>query len=93
MNVGWRLCDSYASLLALPRLADSATIRGAARFRSKGRLPVLSWLDKRTEAALLRSSQPSVGLLGQRSREDEQLLELAFLDEGLLPFYPPNSRL
>ncbi|KAH9091627.1 hypothetical protein Ae201684P_011171 [Aphanomyces euteiches] len=44
----------------------------AARFRSKKRVPVLTWIHPR--AALCRSSQPKSGVLRTTSKEDRDLL-------------------
>lgn len=45
-----------------------------APFRSKGRIPVLSWLHPVNGASITRASQPLVGLGQGRNREDEQLV-------------------
>ncbi len=76
LNANWDLSESYPSTLAFPRLVSSATVRDAAQFRSKGRLPTLSWLEPTTQAAILRSSQPLVGLLAATSASDNRLLEM-----------------
>ena len=76
LNANWELSESYPSMLAFPRLASSATVRDAAQFRSKGRLPTLAWLEPTTHAAILRSSQPLVGLLAASSASDNRLLEM-----------------
>lgn len=46
------------------------------RFRSRGRLPALSYLSKKNGCSLTRCSQPLVGLTLNRSEEDEMLLRL-----------------
>lgn len=45
-----------------------------AKFRSRGRLPVLSWYNRRKGNAICRSAQPNVGLAGNVSRDDQELL-------------------
>jgi len=37
-----QLCDTYSRHLYIPAAADVSTVRGSCKFRSKGRLPVLS---------------------------------------------------
>ena len=39
-------------------------------------MPILSWIHPKTAAPLCRSSQPSVGATGHRSKEDERYLNL-----------------
>uniref|UniRef100_A0A672LTE0 Myotubularin-related protein 8 n=1 Tax=Sinocyclocheilus grahami TaxID=75366 RepID=A0A672LTE0_SINGR len=51
-----------------------ATVTGSAKFRSRGRLPVLSYFHKDTKAAICRCSQPLSGLTS-RCVEDEQMLQ------------------
>jgi hypothetical protein len=47
-----------------------------AAFRSKGRLPALSWRHPVTKATICRCSQPLVGLNNSRSEDDELLVYL-----------------
>lgn len=56
----------------IPKSVSDSVLRHAARFRSRGRLPILSYLY--SSAALLRSSQALVGLQRNRSIQDEHLL-------------------
>ncbi|XP_065322687.1 myotubularin-related protein 2-like isoform X2 [Gordionus sp. m RMFG-2023] len=76
INRDYTFCDTYPSLLCVPRAADDDMLTNVARFRSKNRLPVLSWKchsnsqDPRTpprEACLVRGAQPLSGLLGGSS--------------------------
>ena len=46
----------------------------AARHRSKGRLPALSWYSRATGASITRCSQPRSGVTGKRSAADEAYL-------------------
>ena len=47
-----------------------------AEFRSKGRLPVLTYLHPRNGAAITRCAQPGTGIGGNRCAADENLLHL-----------------
>jgi hypothetical protein len=44
-------------------------------FRSKGRIPILSWIHPKNEATITRAAQPLVGIGGSRSTEDEHLIK------------------
>ena len=56
-----------------------------AAYRTRNRLPVLSWIHPETGAALLRSSQPTVGLTEKKSVEDfEYLKQIRDLRYGYL---------
>lgn len=41
------------------------TFRAVASYRSKGRLPAVTWMDPKTKAVLARSAQPLAGLGGK----------------------------
>ena len=60
----YEIADTYPKYLALP-LEDhfsNEDVITAAKFRSKGRLPVITYRCSKTGAVLTRSSQPMVGL-------------------------------
>ena len=38
-----QMCPTYSAYLYVPAGADDNVVRGSAKFRSKGRLPVLSY--------------------------------------------------
>ncbi|KNC49072.1 myotubularin [Thecamonas trahens ATCC 50062] len=73
-NSLFRICATYPPVLGFPASVDDELVTQAARFRSKDRLPALSWLHPRTGAAIVRCAQPLTGLAGRRSPADEQLL-------------------
>uniref|UniRef100_A0A3P9LJ15 Myotubularin related protein 7b n=1 Tax=Oryzias latipes TaxID=8090 RepID=A0A3P9LJ15_ORYLA len=73
-NSEFRVCDTYPSQLFVPKSATPTVIVGSARFRSRGRFPVLSYFHQDTLAAVCRCSQPLSGFSG-RSQEDEMMLQ------------------
>jgi len=73
LNSEYRLCPTYPRQLIVPVSATPEVVLGSAKFRSKGRLPVLTYLHSSTGAALLRCSQPLSGIKG-RSPEDERYI-------------------
>ncbi|GLH05028.1 Putative phosphatidylinositol 3-phosphate 3-phosphatase myotubularin mtm1 [Gryllus bimaculatus] len=72
LNKDYELCDTYPRYLYVPSTASTTLLMGSSRFRSKGRLPVLSYLH-RNKAVICRCSQPLSGF-SARCMEDEQLL-------------------
>lgn len=86
VNQSYGVCPTYPRLLAVPStMTDEDLIKGAA-FRSKGRLPALSWLNPRNLASITRCSQPRVGLAGKRCAEDEALIQ------AILQVNPTNNK-
>jgi len=76
LNSKFQYCPTYPPLLCLPLGVDVHDINKSIAFRSKGRLPVLVWKRAGKPAALLRCSQPLVGMQANRSTSDEKLLRL-----------------
>lgn len=76
INENYELCDSYPPILVVPSAASEEDLRQVAQFRSRGRIPVLSWLHPESQASLTRCAQPLVGVSGKRSREDERYVQL-----------------
>ncbi|XP_065201150.1 myotubularin-related protein 6 isoform X2 [Planococcus citri] len=72
LNKDYNLCDTYPKYLYVPTSATQNVLLGSSKFRSKGRLPVLSYLHK-NKAVICRCSQPLSGF-SARCEEDEQLL-------------------
>ncbi|KAF5300008.1 hypothetical protein FQR65_LT09264 [Abscondita terminalis] len=72
LNKDYELCDTYPKFLYVPTTASTTILMGSSRFRSKGRLPVLSYLHH-NKASISRCSQPLSGF-SARCLEDEQML-------------------
>ncbi|ODM94150.1 Myotubularin-related protein 2 [Orchesella cincta] len=76
-NDKYEICDSYPSVWAIPVAAnDEEFIRSVAAFRSRSRLPVLSWLHPKGQASITRCAQPLVGVAAKRSKDDEKYLQM-----------------
>lgn len=75
-NESYELCDTYPAVLAVPSTATDDYLKSVASFRSRGRIPVLSWLHPESQASITRCSQPSVGMSGKRNRDDESYIQL-----------------
>ncbi|XP_066908104.1 myotubularin-related protein 6 isoform X3 [Halyomorpha halys] len=73
LNQNFKLCDTYPAYIYVPVKASPSILVGSSKFRSKGRLPVLSYLHK-NKAAICRCSQPLSGF-NARCLEDEQMLD------------------
>ncbi|XP_043267839.1 myotubularin-related protein 6 isoform X2 [Venturia canescens] len=72
LNTNYELCDTYPKYLYVPASCSNQTLMGSAKFRSKERLPVLTYLHS-NKAAICRCSQPLSGF-NARCPEDEQML-------------------
>lgn len=76
VNEKYDFCDSYPQVLAVPAQATDEELTAVAAFRSRGRIPVLSWIHPESQVTITRCSQPLVGVGGKRCREDEHYIQL-----------------
>ncbi|RNA15125.1 Myotubularin-related [Brachionus plicatilis] len=75
-NQNFELCETYPRKLCVPSFVTDEELRLVAQFRSKNRLPVLSWTSESKHfGGILRSSQPLCGMSGKRSLYDEDYLK------------------
>lgn len=83
VNADYELCPSYPAKLLVPTCVTDEMLLASAKFRTKGRIPVCSWRHPQTGAALCRSSQPMVGIVGNTCNNDQFLIlsiQVASLD-------------
>lgn len=74
VNKLYSICESYPSILCVPRYVTDNTLAEGAQFRSKGRIPVLTWLNP-NGTPITRSAQPFTGFTFMSSSiEDEQII-------------------
>lgn len=86
-NQRYTICSTYPSLYAVPATVSDSVLKVAAKFRSKNRIPALSWRDIHTGAVICRSSQPLVGLSQKQCDED------VFLIQAIAAANPSSSKL
>ena len=75
-NRDFGFCSTYPATLVFPARASDAFMGVVAEFRSKARVPALTWLHPAAKTSLWRCSQPKVGMGNKKCREDEELLQL-----------------
>ncbi|XP_075040349.1 myotubularin [Mixophyes fleayi] len=76
INKNYEFCDTYPPLLMVPYHASDDDLRKVAAFRSRNRIPVLSWTHPENQSVITRCSQPLVGMSGKRNKDDEKYLEI-----------------
>ena len=74
-NHKYALCETYPSFLVVPSKITDKQLHAAASYRSKKRLPVLSYIHSETLAPLVRCSQPLAGLFNAKTPHDRALIE------------------
>ena len=77
VNVDHKLCPTYPEEILVPHSVSDADLVKAASFRWSRRIPSVVYRHLRTGAILARCSQPEVGILGWRSKEDEKVIRVS----------------
>jgi type II secretory pathway pseudopilin PulG/rhodanese-related sulfurtransferase len=76
VNANYQICETYPKYLVVPACISDEQLRSCAQFRSKGRIPALTWIHpSKNGGSILRCSQPMVGVMRSRSREDEDIID------------------
>ncbi|MCJ1474899.1 hypothetical protein MMC13_003559 [Lambiella insularis] len=78
INTDYGFSPTYPALLPVPSSISDNTLNYAGRYRSRVRLPILTYLHPVNNCSITRSSQPLVGVRQNRSIQDEKLLLAIF---------------
>ncbi|CAD6883869.1 unnamed protein product [Tilletia laevis] len=89
LNQTYSFSPTYPNQLVVPSRISDQTLNYAAKYRSKARIPALTYLHWANYGSITRCSQPMVGLKGNRSVQDEKLIEAIFSSHI---FADPNSK-
>ncbi|PWY72411.1 protein phosphatase [Aspergillus heteromorphus CBS 117.55] len=94
MNSDYGFSDTYPALLPIPAAISDNTLNHAGKYRSRARVPALTYLHPVNNCSITRSSQPLVGVRQNRSIQDETLLAAIFStsrsERPLASFTPPS---
>eukprot|EP00112_Aurelia_sp_Birch-Aquarium-sp1_P025334 Seg837.12 transcript_id=Seg837.12/GoldUCD/mRNA.D3Y31 product="Myotubularin-related protein 2" protein_id=Seg837.12/GoldUCD/D3Y31 len=76
VNRDYKLCDTYPAVLGVPSSCSDEDVLKVASFRSRSRIPALSWLHPTNSASITRCSQPNNGVGGmKRNKDDEKYIQ------------------
>lgn len=78
INRDYSFAPTYPARFVVPTKISDTTLQYASKYRSKCRLPVLTYLHWANYGTLTRSSQPMAGITKNRSVQDEKLVEAIF---------------
>lgn len=78
INIDYAFSPTYPALLPVPSTISDNTLNYAGKFRSRVRLPVLTYLHPVNDCSISRCAQPLVGVRQNRSIQDEKLLLAIF---------------
>lgn len=78
INIDYAFSPTYPALLPVPSTISDNTLNYAGRYRSRVRIPVLTYLHPVNNCSITRCAQPLAGLRGNRSIQDEKLVSACF---------------
>ncbi|KAJ3383402.1 hypothetical protein HDU92_004229 [Lobulomyces angularis] len=85
INKNYEFVPTYPEIIAVPSKISDTVLRHIGSFRSKGRIPALSYLHRTNNCSITRCSQPMVGLKQNRNIQDEKLVENIFSASQKVP--------
>jgi myotubularin-related protein 6/7/8 len=86
INKDYAFSPTYPGLLVVPSQISDNVIKHAGPYRSRQRIPVLTYLHSLNNCSITRSSQPCVGLRGNRSPQDEKIVSASFSASATVEF-------
>lgn len=78
INKDYSFSPTYPDILVVPSKISDNVLKYAGQFRSRARIPALSYYHDVTQCSITRSSQPLVGVRNNRSIQDERLVSACF---------------
>ncbi|OAA68145.1 protein phosphatase [Niveomyces insectorum RCEF 264] len=78
INKDYAFSPTYPGLLVVPSKISDNVLKYAGQFRSRARVPALTYYHPITQCSITRSSQPLVGVRNNRSIQDERLVSACF---------------
>ncbi|KAJ9637358.1 phosphatidylinositol-3-phosphatase ymr1 [Coniosporium tulheliwenetii] len=78
INADYQYSPTYPAVLAVPSSISDNVLNYAGKYRSRARIPVLTYLHPVNNCSITRSSQPLSGVARNRSVQDEKLVAAIF---------------
>ncbi|EHK21259.1 uncharacterized protein TRIVIDRAFT_170862 [Trichoderma virens Gv29-8] len=78
INQDYSFCDTYPAVLVVPSKISDNVLKYAKEFRSRNRIPALSYIHPINNCTITRSSQPLAGITRRTNVQDEKLVAASF---------------
>ncbi|CAM1502856.1 Fc.00g076320.m01.CDS01 [Cosmosporella sp. VM-42] len=78
VNKDYTFCDTYPAVLVVPTKISDNTLKYGKEFRSRNRIPALSYIHPINNCTITRSSQPKAGITRKTNVQDEKLVAASF---------------
>eukprot|EP00948_MAST-09A_sp_MAST-9A-sp1_P001183 g1183.t1 len=76
INKNYEFCSSYPKSFIVPKKITDESLKKVGKWRSKHRIPVATWIDPQTNAAICRCAQPNAGVTGESEADKNHFLEI-----------------
>lgn len=73
VNASYSMCPTYPQALVVPARLSDREIQAVAEFRSKGRIPICSWVHGNS-ASIWRCAQPKRGIFNAKNHHDTNMI-------------------
>ncbi|KAL2753626.1 hypothetical protein ACRALDRAFT_1058011 [Sodiomyces alcalophilus JCM 7366] len=78
INKDYSFCDTYPAMLVVPSTISDNVLKYAKEYRSRSRIPVLTYLHPVNNCTITRSAQPLSGITRKNNIQDEKLVAASF---------------
>nr|XP_036584804.1 protein phosphatase [Colletotrichum truncatum]KAF6794454.1 protein phosphatase [Colletotrichum truncatum] len=78
INKDYTFCDTYPAVLVVPSSISDNVLKYAKEYRSRNRIPVLSYIHSVNNCTITRSAQPLSGITRKNNVQDEKLVMASF---------------
>ncbi|OLN81808.1 Phosphoinositide 3-phosphatase [Colletotrichum chlorophyti] len=78
INKDYTFCDTYPAVLVVPSSISDNVLKYAKDYRSRHRIPVLSYIHNANNCTITRSAQPLSGITRKNNVQDEKLVMASF---------------
>ncbi|KAK1598580.1 protein-tyrosine phosphatase-like protein [Colletotrichum navitas] len=78
INKDYTFCDTYPAILVVPSSISDNVLKYAKEYRSRHRIPVLSYIHPANNCTITRSAQPLSGITRKNNIQDEKLVMASF---------------
>merc|ERR1719397_1914063 len=76
-NAHYKLCSTYPGWLIVPLEADDELLKNVAKHRSRGRLPIVTWVSPVNMGVnISRCAQPEVGIYNIGDADDQYYVDM-----------------
>ena len=83
-NTEYKICDTYPTHVIVPATLSTLKLGAVVNYRSSSRIPVVTYLNRRTKSVLVRCAQPLPGVTNRKCPEDIEMLN-AYRVKGNTP--------